>query len=446
MIALRPYQEKAIAAARASIMSGKRAPIIVAPTGAGKTAMAGMMVRGRVERGGKVAWMAHRKELITQAARTLENFGVPVGYLGTNPSAPVQVISVQSALTRGKVPDADMLIADEAHHYAGAEQWEAIPKMYLAAGAIVIGLTATPERGDGVGLHGVYDDLIVAAQIGELVEMGYLLPSKISHPSTRVRSGEISESPVVAWKDKGEDRSTVVFAANVKAAEKFAGEFEAEGVRAVVVHGKLSGEVRDQRLADFDSGAAKVIVNVGILTEGWDCPSASCCIFARTVGNTSLYLQMVGRVLRPHPGQEYARVIDLTGVVKKHGHPEEEREYFLEGQAIRRKGETAADRFCRVCKAVMTEGLPCPDCGSTLGGTEAPKVAGIELVEMDKWEWAKELSSNKRVNMLARWYAAAYEKGQKEGSADHRYRAIFKHFPSNAVKSEAREVAERMRA
>lgn len=444
MITLRPYQERAIASARASIISGKRAPLIVAPTGAGKTTIAAAIVASRIARGGTVCWLAHRRELITQAASTLENFGVEVGYLGRNPGARVQVVSVQTVLSQGKAPEADMLVPDEAHHYA-ADRWSAVPKMYLDAGAIVLGLTATPERGDGIGLHNTFDDMIVAAQIGELVELGHLLPSEIVCPTRTIQGGTIAQRPVDAWKEHGEGRSTVVFASNVLAAETFAREFVAEGIRAEVVHGELSAEIRDERLAAFASGSSLVIVNVGVLTEGWDCPRASCCIFARSVGSTSLYLQMVGRILRPYTDgdtkQSHAKVIDLTGVVKKHGPPEEEREYFLEGQAVRRKGETTSDRFCRICRAVISDGAACA-CGAALGGTEVPDVAGVQL---DKFAWAKELSNDKRVNMLARWLSTAEEKRHKIGHVKYKYKAVFKQWPTDFQLNEARKQMERLR-
>lgn len=443
MITLRPYQERAVAATRASIMSGKRSPLLVAPTGAGKTTIASAIVQGRVARGGKVAWLAHRHELIKQAAATLESFGVHCGYLGAEPSAPVQVVSTQTVLARGTTPDADLIIVDEAHHYA-AEQWAAVPAIYKNAGAIVIGLTATPERGDGVGLHGTFDDMIVAAQIGELVQLGHLLPSEVVRPSPdlTMEGNVLAQWPVDAWVKHGEDRSAVVFAPNVKSAEVFREGFQKQGIRAEVVHGKLKLEDRDRHLAGFDAGEYPVIINVGILTEGWDCPRASCCIFARKVGNTSLYLQMVGRVLRPHEGQSYAKVIDLAGVVEKHGPPEEEREYFLEGMAVRRKGETVTDRFCRVCKAIMTEDGPCSECGSSLGGTSVPRVIGVEL---ERYAWAQKLSSDKRVNMLARWYKEAEAKGHKATSVHYKYKAIFKHWPGKGVISQANDQNGRTR-
>lgn len=442
MITLRPYQSRAIAATRASIVSGKKAPLIVAPTGAGKTVMGAAIVRGCVERGKKVVWCAHRRELITQGASTLAKLGLSVGYLGRNPHAPVQVASVQTILARGHAPEAEVFVPDEAHHYA-ADQWGEVLQTYKRAGALVVGFTATPERGDGVGLHGAFDDMIVAAQIGELVELGYLLPSEIVTPTRKISSGAIAQSPVDAWEQYGDNRSTVVFASNVKAAEQFAVEFRARGIAAHVVHGKLADSVRDERLREFDQGRTRVLVNVGVLTEGWDCPLASCCIFARPVGSTSLYLQMVGRVLRPHPDQTHAKVIDLTGVVRKHGPPEEEREYFLEGQAVRRKGEAIGLRFCRVCKAVLGAEGPCTECGSTLIGTEVPKVVGADL---EKYAWAEKVSPNKRVNMLARWYIDAYEKGHKEGRAEYKFKTIFKAWPNKATKDEAKSVAERMRA
>lgn len=432
---LRGYQSCAIQGARTCIANGQRHVLIVAPTGAGKTSLASAIVKGHMDRGGIVAWVAHRRELIKQAASTLHKLGVDCGHLGERPDAKCQVVSVQAMLASGKAPEATLVVLDEAHHYV-SEEWSRIASAYKSSGAILIGLTATPERADGQGLGEIFSGLVVAAQIKDLTDRGYLVPCDIVAPTRDVRGNHIAQSPVDAYRAHGNGKPCLVFAPHVQAAEEFAGEFRMAGIRVGIVHGALAMDERDATLEAFDRGEVDVLVNVMVLTEGYDSPRAEVCIIARRIGSASLYLQMVGRVLRPFAGKERATLIDLTGVVNIHGAPDEERIFSLDGKAVRRKGEAPEGTVCPTCGAPYNGGPPCVQCGYAGKEMLTPDVQGVPL---DKFAWAAELSGDRRVNMLANWYRAAHEKGHKLKSADYKYRAVFKHWPSAALVAQAKE-------
>ena len=189
---LRPYQEKFIAAIyaeaargwqRAKLDGHERGPRIVgvSPTGSGKTRVATEIVRRSVAKGKRVLWLAHRTELVEQAGRTLVGAGLVVGVIAAsstwtiNLDAPVQVASIQTLLARGIYPEADLVVWDECHHCSeAAAEWCSLLTHYPRA--FVVGLTATPERGDGSGLAPLFESLVVGATVRELTALQHLVP------------------------------------------------------------------------------------------------------------------------------------------------------------------------------------------------------------------------------------------------------------------------------
>lgn len=440
----RPYQSTAIEKVREELRKGSRAPLLVAPTGAGKTFMGVAMAAAHLAKspGNSVAWFAHRTELCDQAAAAFNDAGLSVGLRGVGARERVQICMAQTACRRGEIPAATLSVLDEAHHYASAsEDWTRIPAYYKQSGSTILGLTATPERADGTGLAGVFDSLTVAAQVGDLIKMGMLSEFDAFAPKGMVRSARVAMLPVEAYSKHSPGRSAVVFAPNVINAEEFARQFIERGVSATVVHGKLSEDERARRLEMFDTGAASVVVNVGVLTEGWDCPRAKVAIFARKIGSTSLYLQCVGRVLRLFNG-ERAQILDLTGVIEAHGPPDEEREYFLEGEAVRRKGVVGVV-FCRVCHAEKAPGQPCEACGTAPSETEILKAQGVDLEQ--KFGNMRKQTADKRALTLGRWYADLDRRAKNRKSAEYKYKHVYGGWPTADVKAEATRMADEQR-
>ncbi len=430
-----PFQVRCIDRVRDEVRKGSRAPLIVAPTGAGKTCIGAIIAASHIAKSpdNRVVWLAHRRELLTQTRDTFARLGVTVGCIGLNLDARVQVCSTQTLLARGEVPPATLVIYDEAHHYAeAAEDWSRLGVVYKEA--IRIGLTATPERGDGAGLSPLFDSIVVAASVRELVDIGRLVPCTVYRPGRSMGAKYLALSPVEAYQRYTPRGRAVVFAPNVVSCESFAAEFLARGVRAVVVHGQLDMATRDARLADFASGRASVVVNVNVLTEGWDCPAADTCILARKIGTPGLAIQMWGRVMRACEGKTGANVIDLTGVTMTHGSPGDEREYFLEGDGIRLAGRApdAGERKCKVCGTPLGDSLTCAECG-TDHEMVVPTAVGEEL---QKFDWRSLLAQDppdKRAARLARWIAEGRAKGYKENWARVRFKIVYGSSPDPSV-------------
>lgn len=389
-LTLRPYQDTAIAKLRASYQSGHRAPLLVAPTGAGKTIIGSYIIQAATQLVNRSLFVAPRRELIGQTVRKLAEAGVwDVRVIQAandtgRPDAPVIVGSIQTltmARWLPRLPQADLVIADEAHHMA-ADQWGKLAGAYPRARWL--GLTATPERADGRPLGDVFDDLIVAATTRELTELGNLVPCRVYAPLNKLDAARVALDPVDAYAKHAGGQLAVVFCVTVEHAEQTAAAFNDGGVTAAVITGRTPAAQRDVTLQRFAGGDVRVLVNCGVLTEGWDCPPAAVAILARRFGHAGLFLQVIGRVLRPHPGKECATVVDLCGSVHEHGPPDMDREYSLTGKAISSVKRDAI-RQCPSCGAVFLLGpTACPECGAVLPrkAAELPRSTGEGVVDI----------------------------------------------------------------
>lgn len=330
---LRPYQTEVITEVDAAIEAGQRRVLLVAPTGSGKTVISSDIIKTTATRGRRVVFLAHRRELIRQASNKLHDAGIDHGIIQAGfparPGERVQVASVQTLharairSTRMELPPADLVVVDEAHHCT-AQTYRAITDEY--PDAIILGLTATPCRADGRGLGNTFSTLIECPSVAELIAAGYLVPTQVYAPTrpdlkgVRVERGDYVESQLAERMDKQEltgdivmhwhklasNRRTVVFATSVAHSVNLRNEFRATGVMAEHLDGSTPREDRDAILARLASGEIDVVTNCQVLTEGWDCPAVSCLVLARPTKSIGLYLQMVGRVMRPAPGKSNA--------------------------------------------------------------------------------------------------------------------------------------------
>lgn len=438
MIQLRPYQTDAIARIRQTSQFS-RAVLVVSPTGSGKTTIASEIARLTVARGKRVLWLAHRAELVDQAFDRLREFGLIVGTVAAkttrppNPYAPVQVASIQTLIARNLRPQADVLIWDEAHH-APSDLWSGLATDY--ASSLLLGFTATPERSDGRGLGAVYTRIVTAATVRQLVELGSLVPCDIRAPSDRLRPGSIAQRPVDAWQQQAKGRRTIVFSPSIIAAEQHAQEFNDADIPARVVTGATPAGERAALLSDYRAGRLPVIVNVYVLTEGFDAPETNCVILARGCGTAGTFLQMVGRGLRPAPGKVDCLLLDLHGVTYQHGRPEDDRIFSLDGRGIQRMGESeyVEGSSCRVCGAPIEPGEACAECGTEPKPMRAPTVTGDPLV---KYAAKRSEDSDKRAKTLARWIETARASGYKEGWPLAKYKAVYGEWPGADVKAAA---------
>lgn len=431
-VSLRDYQSRAIDLVRDEMRRGGKRVVLVLPTGAGKTRTAAAVVGRALARGSRVLWLAHRTELIDQTAVTLLAFGLPVSVIAASsalpvdPAAPVQIASIQTLLARDVRPPADLVIWDEAHHAGeGAATWTGVLDAYPEAR--VLGLTATPERGDGTGLAPLFDRLVVGITGRELTEAGHLVPCEVIRPARMLEAGQLAQDPVAAWRMHAGARQGFVFARTVAEAQRYAAELTAAGIRACCIHAGTPARERALMIGMFRDRTIRALCNVFVFTEGTDLPAASVCVLARGASSAGIYLQMVGRVLRPAPGKTDALLIDLRGVSHVHGMPEDERAYRLEGRAI----SLVVAPSCAVCKTPLDGGYPCGACGYAPDAGE--KEAARDEVTGDPLErYARMIQQGpeQRHQTLVRWLRAADIKGHKRAAVRHKWRAVYRHFPS----------------
>jgi superfamily II DNA or RNA helicase len=387
-LTLRPYQQRAVHDLRLAFRDGARAPLLVAPTGMGKTCIAAEILRGVAERGRRAIFLVHRRELVAQSAAKLALAGVEHGIIaaGFEPTdQPIQIASVQTLVRRFDsiaIPP-DLIVIDEAHH-ATAGSWNQILTHW--PDALRLGVTATPIRLDGRGLNSVFDRLVLGPTVADLIFTGYLSPAKIYAPPPQVdlsrlakRAGDFAageaaermDRPTVTgnaiehYKRLAPGVRAIAFCCTVQHAEHVAASFRAAGIAAATLLG--SSPDRDQVVAWFATGELQVLVTVDVVSEGFDIPAASCAILLRPTASLGLYLQQVGRVLRPAPGKQSAVILDHVGNVHRHGFPDDPRDWSLDDRlrSGRGGGQAAPSvRTCPSCFAAFKPAPLCPVCGA----------------------------------------------------------------------------------
>lgn len=431
--------------------------LIVAPTGAGKTTIAGDMIRAALARGKRIAFLAHRKELIGQASNKLKELNVPHGVIqggrtDTRAWLPVHVASVQTLKNRiFQAPD--LVFVDECHR-ARARTYEELLGRWPAA--VVVGLTATPVRTDGRGLGDLFDVMIQCPDIAELTGLGYLVPSRVFAPSNvdlsnvRVTGDDFDQAALAAaldtkelvgdivahWRRLASDRLTVAFAVNRDHARHIRDEFRGAGVVAESLDSHTRPRLRDQLLADLAGGVIRVLCSVGVLTEGWDCPPVSCAILARATVSLSLYLQMVGRILRPFPGKVDGLVLDHAGNVAIHGLPDDPRAWALKMDTNKDKApRKVTPKVCPRCYTVYGPSVrACVPCGwvFTTAEPRRPETVEGELAEVTpEAKVARYLTipPDKRLQLFRGWLTYERAAGGRRGYARRKYRDLFRTDP-----------------
>jgi len=425
---LRPYQLEAIEAARAQIRAGKRRVLIWMPTGGGKTAVAANIIASAEAKGSRVLFLAHRRELVEQTIDKLVRFGVRPGVImgGVKPraGAQVQVASIQALGKRlDAIGDVHLVFVDEAHHVTKDNLYSRALRCFPSA--VVIGLTATPWRLDGEGLGDVFDGHVLACTPRQLREQGFLVPvggwqySPVDTKAVRVKNGDfdakqLEEASMSAklfgsiigeWKEHAGGVRTVLFACTIRHSQALAQAFRDAGVAAEHLDGETPLEQRAGILARLRSGATRVLCNVNVATEGWDCPELECVILARPTLSTVLALQMYGRGLRPHPGKSICRIHDHARVLATHGHPYADRDYSPEKSATasRRDVEAGASRVlkCDKCGSA-TPRWPCEACSWVPPETDVEvQLAAQRLAIVDTstpaWDAARDREQRRQV-------------------------------------------------
>lgn len=412
-VSLRAYQEDAIEGVRNAFRAGHRAPLLVAPTGAGKTVMFGYIAGEASARNKRVLILAHRKELIRQASAKLNDAQIVHGIIAPGFTPTRDLVQVASVQTLGRRLDdpryepPDLIVVDEAHH-AVAGQWRTIVAAYSSAR--ILGVTATPERLDGKGLGreagGIFDAMVPGPTVADLIAGGYLTPARIyasaeapDLSAVRTIAGDydavalanemgkpqIVGDAVAHYARHTPGQPAILFSPSVAHAEAMADAFLTAGFRAEAASGKTDSRVRDAAIAGLGDGRVQVLCSCDLISEGLDVPAVSAVILLRPTKSLGLYLQQVGRGLRPAAGKTHLTVLDHAGNSLLHGPPDMPREWSLAGRPKKAKKDDAVlpARQCPKCFAVFSPVPSCPECGYVfpVSSREIAHVDG-DLVDM----------------------------------------------------------------
>jgi DNA repair protein RadD len=349
------------------------------------------------------------------------------------------------------------VVVDEAHH-SRAETYQRLFATY--PNAIILGLTATPCRGDGRGLGNIFEMLIECPSVAELIAGEFLVGTRVYAPTrpdltdvhircsdyikdelaARMNTAKLVGDVVEHWCRLGEHRPTVVFAVDVAHSVHLRNEFRRAGVLAEHLDGSTPIEERDRVPAQLANGAIDVVTNCMLLTEGWDQPNVSCLVLARPTKSLGLYRQMVGRCLRPLAGKTEGLILDHSGATFEHGFVEDPIEWALfedrhaENKAHKARGTPHAPRLatCPECAAVRFEGQPCSICK----WRPAPKAKAVEVADGELGWVARNRKANagklspadqQRFHRELTWIAN--HRGYKPGWVAHKYREKFGVWP-----------------
>ncbi len=411
MTELRGYQQELLEQAADSLIPSRARVMLQLPTGGGKTHIAGALLRRWLHSGRKAVWLTHRAELADQTCGMLTDAGASAISLKTwpigndAPSIPngAVVLMAQTVGRRtsvmeiwGRYSSNDLLVIDEAHH-ATAAGWERAIEQWPGR---IIGLTATPWRlSKFEGFDHLFHKLIYGPQVGELQAKGWLCQASVHMPRPEeiIRGGEItttgdygelgieeanSDRPDVMtagalrfWQFHAAERSTIVYAIGQDHARNLTAVFNDAGITAAVILGDTAADERAKAVQSFGDGSVRVLVNVAVANEGFDLPDASCIVITRPTMSLALYLQMVGRGLRPKADGGDCLILDLAGNAEIHGLPQDNRQWSLQSRGDNPGGyapvvrcencdgvSPAASHLCVVCQNPF--GKDCLRCGA----------------------------------------------------------------------------------
>lgn len=301
----------------------------------------------------RVLFVVHRKELVMQLVGHLhrQNLQAEVIMAGYQyrPSHPFQVASIQTLVRREMPQDIDLIIVDEAHHCT-ADSYRTVIDYY--PNAKVLGVTATPIRTNGQGFSEMFSKLVLGPSVQTLIDDGFLVkpeifasPLKFDLSKVKTTAGDYNERELYAmmnndvlianlvesWRKHAAGKRTCVFAINVEHSKQICAQYEQAGIAAAHIDGTTPADVREAVLRRFASGEITVLLNCNIVSEGFDVPAIECVQLVRPTKSLALYLQQVGRGLRPIEGKTSAIILDHADCVFRHGFPEDERTWTLDG-------------------------------------------------------------------------------------------------------------------
>lgn len=466
---LRNYQLSAVNNTR-DVMRVYKRVLIYAPTGSGKTEIGIEIIRLAISKGKRVAFVANRIGLVSQASKRIAksgiNHGIIQGQNSFNIRAQVTVCSIQTIARRG-YPDVDLIIVDEAHGCTSAEY----VKLFKAHSNIpIIGLSATPfTRGLGKVYEWgpLFEKMIVATTIQELIDQGFLVDVDIYAPEEEPdlrgvkivhgdyhegQLGKVLDTPklvgniVQHWKKLAYGLPTVVFATSIAHSIHIMESFIAAGITAEHMDCFTSDEDREAIDARYESGETTVICNVSVKAEGWDSPHTACMILARSTRSLARWIQMCGRILRPFLDKNKGIILDHSSTCYLLGYPTDDLPLELndgtKSESKDAQPQESKPRKCHNCGFMIPPGAGiCPKCHCE---NKRQNKVECEDGELKKVERKEQLTTEQKQEIYSSALGLAEKRKKSEGWAAYLYKDIVGSFPSSSLQKTTCEPVERV--
>jgi superfamily II DNA or RNA helicase len=392
-IQLRKYQEDSV---NTILQEFTRTESILfqMPTGTGKTTIFSEIIKvwsTKLHPNKRILILVHRKELVSQIIDRLKQFGILAGRIQSgylnNILLQVQVGLIQSLSNPARLPNnLSLIIIDEAHH-TPSKSYRNILKHYSQSSPYILGVTATPYRLSGESFSELFDKLILSKSIKEFIQEGWLTP--IKHLATSfndfsnvriknkeyvekdleiiLRSEKVMVELIESYFKYGDNKKAIIFALNKSHSKDIVERFKLEKINAEFIDSDTPSDLRDEIVNKFKNGEIKILCNVNIFTEGFDCPDVELVLLARPTKSFSLYLQQVGRVMRTNEGKTHGLILDNASLWLEHGLVTQEVKWSLNGKLTK---SSTVPKVMKNNKPVSIEGmLP-------------TEIFGLELIEL----------------------------------------------------------------
>ena len=460
---LRPYQENLVNGCRTALATARRI-IAYLPTGAGKTLVSTSIIEMAMAKGKRVAFICNRLQLIEQTSAVFDSLGIEHGVLQgsntRNTGAQVLVCSIQT-IAKIPMPDVDLIIIDECHGVAGTKAYRDI-----MVGKLVIGLTATTYQ-KGLGRHhaelggALFENVVVGADMREMIEQGYLVDADVWAPAdpdlsgVKVVAGDYVETQlgeamntsglvgdiVSHWFKIANNTRTMVFAVDIAHSKHICKQFQEAGIAAIHVDYHMTPDEKRDIYQGFRNGEHLVLCNCALLSEGADFPACETLVLARPTRSKVRFVQMFGRVLRPFPGKLRATVLDHSGSTVRLGLPWDFSVTHLDtgkpptaSAACAPEKPVPLPKACPSCAYLKPPATPlCPRCGfETAKPSDIECEAGelVPLTKTTKPKPQKNLQGMGRESIYGQLCQVAQDRGKGEKWIIAQYKGIFDQWPN----------------